>query len=46
MPVTQYVWNPLTDAYLMETDGAGNPTAVYTQGNCTFKPLETRVECL
>ena len=31
MPVTQYVWNPLTDAYLMETDGAGNPTAVYTQ---------------
>ncbi len=31
MPVTEYVWNPLTDAYLMETDGAGNPTAVYTQ---------------
>ena len=31
MPVTKYIYNPLTEAYLMETDGDGNVTARYTQ---------------
>ncbi|MES2792192.1 MAG: RHS repeat-associated core domain-containing protein [Planctomycetota bacterium] len=31
MPTTNYVWDPLNDSYLMETDGAGATTAVYTQ---------------
>lgn len=31
MPVTNYIYNPLTEAYLMETDGDGNVTAWYTQ---------------
>ena len=31
MPVTNYIYNPLTEAYLMEQDGDGNTTAVYLQ---------------
>ena len=31
MPVTNYIYNPLTEAYLMEQDGDGNTTVVYTQ---------------
>ena len=31
MPVTNYIYNPLTEALLMETDGDGNVTARYTQ---------------
>ena len=30
MPVTNYIWDELNDTVLMETDGSGNPTAVYT----------------
>ena len=31
MPTTRYVYNPLTEAYLAETDGDGNLTVKYTQ---------------
>ncbi len=31
MPVTNYIYDPVTEAYLMETDGDGNMTAWYTQ---------------
>ena len=31
MPTTRYIYNPLTEAYLMEQDGDGNTTVVYTQ---------------
>ncbi|MEZ6056971.1 MAG: RHS repeat-associated core domain-containing protein [Planctomycetaceae bacterium] len=31
MPVTNYIWDPVTDAYLMEQDENGATTAVYTQ---------------
>ena len=31
MSVTNYIYNPLTEAYLMEQDGDGNTTVVYTQ---------------
>lgn len=30
MPKTKYIWDPVNDSYLMETDDAGNATAVYT----------------
>jgi len=30
MPVTEYIWDEDNDSLLMETDGDGNPTAVYT----------------
>jgi RHS repeat-associated protein len=30
MPVTNYIWDELNDTVLMETDGSGNPTVVYT----------------
>ena len=30
MPVTNYIWDELNDTVLMETDGSGNTTAVYT----------------
>jgi len=30
MPVTEYLWDVDNDSLLMETDGDGNPTAVYT----------------
>ena len=30
MPVTNFIWDPETDAYLMETDGSDQTTAVYT----------------
>jgi len=30
MPTTKYIWNPINDSYLMETDGDGNTQAVYT----------------
>jgi RHS repeat-associated protein len=31
MALKRFVWDRTTDAYLMEKDGAGNTTAVYTQ---------------
>ena len=31
MPVTNYIYDPVTEAYLMEQDGDGNTTVVYTQ---------------
>jgi RHS repeat-associated protein len=31
MPTKSFIWDPETDAYLMEKDGDGNITAVYTQ---------------
>lgn len=31
MPVTNYIYDPVTEAYLMETDGDGNVTARYIQ---------------
>ncbi|MES2793723.1 MAG: RHS repeat-associated core domain-containing protein [Planctomycetota bacterium] len=31
MTTTNYVWDPLNDSYLMETDETGETTAVYTQ---------------
>ncbi|MEZ6056969.1 MAG: RHS repeat-associated core domain-containing protein [Planctomycetaceae bacterium] len=31
MPVTNYIWDPVTDAYLMEQDENGATTVVYTQ---------------
>jgi RHS repeat-associated protein len=31
MPTTNYIWDPLNDSYLMETDESGATTAVYTQ---------------
>ncbi|MES2792188.1 MAG: RHS repeat-associated core domain-containing protein, partial [Planctomycetota bacterium] len=31
MPTTNYLWDPLNDSYLMETDDSGATTAVYTQ---------------
>ncbi len=31
MPVTNYIYDPVTEALLMETDGDGNMTAWYTQ---------------
>jgi len=30
MPVTEYIWDVDNDSLLMETDGDGNPTAIYT----------------
>jgi RHS repeat-associated protein len=31
MPRKRFIWDPATDAYLMEKDGSGNTTVVYTQ---------------
>jgi len=30
MATVNYIWDPVTDSYLMETDGSGNTQAVYT----------------
>jgi len=39
MPVTNYIWDELSDTVLMETDGSGNPTAVYTNEPGQFGAL-------
>lgn len=39
MPVTNFVWDPLNDSYLMEMDATGMPTMVYTQESASFGGL-------
>lgn len=39
MPTTSYIWDPLNDSYLMETDKNGATTAVYTQESAQYGGL-------
>ncbi len=44
MPVTNYIWDPVSDTVLAETDETDTTTAVYTNEPDEFGSLSRRVE--